>query len=246
MLLKILKSYKNVYLERCYIHYDMNDPIEFVYLHDFSDASTLPYGAYVYIKFASKAGNTKILFATSKPCLFPLKKKFSTPRLEWLGNFILAKLWNVAYNALLQEVTIRSYFCWSDSMNSLAWIVARHKEFKLFVENRVIVFRNLIPIDRWHYFSTKEDVADIMTHFDSIDLVNNGILWKWPKFLYCYFEERSYHKENVDFVNLEDSLLTQCNDETKIICSVNMHNCYHVKKIYRTLFCDTDSIMICL
>ena len=27
-------------------------------------------------------------------------------------------------------------------------------EFKLLVENRVIVTRNLIPIDRWHYVST--------------------------------------------------------------------------------------------
>ena len=32
-------------------------------------------------------------------------------------------------------------------MISLAWRVARHKEFKLFVENRVIGIRNLIPIE---------------------------------------------------------------------------------------------------
>ena len=56
-----------------------------------------------------------------------------------MGNFILAKLINVVYNALLQEIVIPSYCFWSDSMVSLTWIVARHKEFKLFVENRVIV-----------------------------------------------------------------------------------------------------------
>ena len=210
MLLKILKSYKNVYLERCYFLYDMNDLIEFIYLHGLSDASTLAQGACVYIKFVSKAGNVKISFVTSKPCLVPLKKKLSSPRLELLGNFILSKLLNVVYNALLQEVIIRSYFCWSDSMNSSAQIVARHKESKFFVENRAIVFRNLIPIDRWHYVSTKENVADIITSFNSIDLVNNNKLRKGPKLLYYYFEERSYDKENIDFVNLEDSLLTQC------------------------------------
>ena len=200
----------------------MNDPIEFVYLHGFSDASTLAYGACVYIKSVSKAGNIKISFVTSKSRLVPLKKNLGTPRLELLGNSILAKLIHVVYNALLQEVIIRSYYCWSDSMISLAWIVARHKEFKPFVENRVILIRNLTPIDRWHYVSTKENVADIITRFNSIDLVNNSMWWKGPKFLYCYFEESSHDRKNVDFVNLEDSLLAQYNDEVKNICSVNL------------------------
>ena len=106
------KSYKNVYLERCYFVYDMNDPIKFVYLHGFSDASTLAYGTGVYFKSVFKAKNIKIPFVTSKSRLFPLKKKLSTPRLELLGNFILIKLINAVYNALLQEVIIRSYYCW--------------------------------------------------------------------------------------------------------------------------------------
>ena len=198
-----------------FIWRDVNDPIEFAYLHGFSDASTLAYGACVYIKSVSKAGNIKISFVTSKSHLVPLKKKLSTPSLELLGNFVLAKLINVVYNALLEEVIIRSCYCWSDSMISLTWIVARHKEFKLFVENRVIVIRNLIPIDRWHYVNTKENVADIITRFNSIDLVKNSMWWKGPKFLYCYFEESSHDKKNVDFVNLKDSLLTQYKDEVK-------------------------------
>ena len=121
------KSYKNVYLERCYFVYDMNDPIEFVYLHGFSDASTPADSSCVYIKSVSKVGNIKVSFVTSKSRLFPFKKKFSTPRLALLGNFILAKLISVVYNALLQEIVIRSYYYWSDSMISLASIVARHK-----------------------------------------------------------------------------------------------------------------------
>ena len=86
----------------------MNDSIEFVYLHGFSDASTLAYGASVYIKFVSKAGNIKRSFVTSKSSLVPLKKKLSTPRLELLGNFILTKFINVVCNALLQELIIGS------------------------------------------------------------------------------------------------------------------------------------------
>ena len=183
----------------------------------FPDASTLAYGACVYMKSVSKTENTKISFVTSKSRLVPLKKKISASHLELLRNFILAKLINVVYNALLQEVIIRSYYCWSDLLILLAWIVARHKEFKLFVESRVIVrvivIRNLIPIDRWHYVSTKENVADIITGFNSIDLVNNSMWWKGIKFLYCYFEESSHDRKNVDFVNLQDSLLTQYNEQ---------------------------------
>ena len=82
------------------------------------------------------------------------------------------------------------------------------KTFKLFVENRVIVIRNLIPIEKWHYVSTKENVADFITRFNSADLVNNSMWWKGQKFLYYYFEESSHDRKNVDFVNLEDSLQT--------------------------------------
>ena len=98
-----------------------------------------------------------------------------------MGNFSLPKL-IIVYNALLQEIVIRSYYCWSDSKISLGRIVTRHKEFKLLVENRVIVIRNLIPIERWHYVSTKENVADFITRFNSVDLVNNSMWWKGPKF----------------------------------------------------------------
>ena len=60
-------------------------------------------------------------------------------------------------------------------MISLPWTAARNKEFKLFVENRVIVIRNLISIVRWHYISTKENVVDFITRFNSVDLVNNSM-----------------------------------------------------------------------
>ena len=46
--------------------------------------------------------------------------------------------------------------------------------------------------------------------------------WKGPKFLQYYFEESSHDRKNVDFVNLDDSLLTQYNNEVKNICSVKL------------------------
>ena len=185
-------------------------------------AYILAYGACVYIKSVSKAGNIKISFVASRPRLVPFKKKISAPLLELMRNFILAKLIHVVYNALFQETVIRSYYFWPDSIISLAWIVARHKVFKLFAQNRVTVVRNSIPIERWHYVSTKENVADFVTRFNFVDLVNNSMWWKGPKFLHYYFEGNSHCRENVDFDSLKDSLPTQYNDEVKNICSVNL------------------------
>ena len=90
MLFKILKVTR-MFIWRDIILF-MNDPIEFVYLHGFSDASTLVYGWCIYIKSVSKAGNIKISLVTLKSRLLPFKKKFSMVHLELLGNFILAKL----------------------------------------------------------------------------------------------------------------------------------------------------------
>lgn len=77
-------------------------------------------------------------------------------------------------------------------MISLTWIVAQHKLFKMFVENRAVI-RNIIPINIWYYVSTYENAADIIKSFNSIDLVNNSIklvkvatLLKLQPYLVCW------------------------------------------------------------
>ena len=69
------------------------------------------------------------------------------------------------------------------------------------------------------YVSTKKNVADIIARLNYIDLVNNSMWWKGPRSLHYYFEQSSHDMKNVDFVNLKDSILTQCNDEVKNILS---------------------------
>ena len=60
-----------------------------------------------------------------------------------------------------------------------------------------------------------------LSRFNSVDLANNSMWWKGPKFLCYYFEESSHDRKNVDIVNLEDFLLTQYNNEVKNICSMS-------------------------
>ena len=65
--------------------------------------------------------------------------------------------------ALKEEIPLKSIFCWSDSSISLAWIRAVGKEFKTFVENRVVEIRKNVSADQWYYCRSEVNPADIIT-----------------------------------------------------------------------------------
>ena len=46
--------------------------------------------------------------------------------------------------ALETEMRIKKVICWTDSQVSLAWIKAVKKEFKTFVQNRVLAIRKML------------------------------------------------------------------------------------------------------
>ena len=153
-IVEVLKVYESIEIERCYYIAEVNDPVESVYLHGFSAASESAYAACVYVKHITKAGNVNIKLVISKSRVVPIKKKYTIPRLELLGNYILARLILSVYNAVHEDylkktqnpvvhedMKISGFICWSDSMISLAWIKAAKQEFKMFVENRVIYIR---------------------------------------------------------------------------------------------------------
>ena len=167
-------------IKRCYYIYDFNDPVENFYLHGFSDSSLIAYGACVYLKTVTKSGNIYVSLLTSKSRIVPAKKKFTIPKLELLGNFILSNLINVVYNALSEEVVVANYFCWSDSSIALAWIKNVNEEYKVFIQNRVISICKNVDPDLWNYVSTVKNPADVITKFDSTSL-NENIMC--PKFL---------------------------------------------------------------
>ena len=131
-------------IKRCYYIYDFNDPVESFYLHDFSDSSLIGYGTCVYLKAVTKSGNIYVLLLASKSRIVPAKKKFTIPKLELLGNFLLSNLINVIYNALSEDIAVTNYFCWSHSFIPLAWIKNVNKEYKLFIQNWAISIRKFV------------------------------------------------------------------------------------------------------
>ena len=83
MLFKILKVTR-MFIWRDIILF-MNDPIEFVYLHGFSDASTLVYGGCIYIKSVSKAGNIKFHRLRQSRVYFLLRRSLVRHVLNYWG-----------------------------------------------------------------------------------------------------------------------------------------------------------------
>ena len=138
-----MKNFVNIAVKHCY--FDNNfDNIEKVYFHGFLDASEAAYAACVYIKYVTKAGNIGVKLISSKSRVVPIKKKFTIPRLELLGNLIVANLSFNVYNVLKDEIKIDDYFCWTDLTICLALIKSVNKEYKTFVENRLIKIRSRV------------------------------------------------------------------------------------------------------
>ena len=91
------------------------------------------FAACIYIQAITRSGKVQVSFITAKSRVKPIRKKLSIPKLELLGNFVLSKLMKVVYTAFSEEMKIDNYFCWTDSMVTLAWIKAMSGVFKVFV-----------------------------------------------------------------------------------------------------------------
>ena len=169
-------------IPRCYCHNDVSDPIVDVTLHGFSDGSNSAYACCVYLKFVKRSGVTKVSFVASKSRVVPLKKKFTTPLVETMGNLLLSRLMINVMGAIKDDLVVNNVFCWSDSTVSLAWIKSEDKVFKPFVQNRVTSIRENVRGKDWYYCRTDVNPADIATRVGGDP---NSDLWRYgPDFLY--------------------------------------------------------------
>ena len=60
-------------------------------------------------------------------------------------------------NSLKDELLFDNVYYWCDSQIALVWIKSLNKEFRTFIENRVIEMRKNSLIENWHYCKTKEN-----------------------------------------------------------------------------------------
>ena len=72
--------------------------------------------------------------------------------------------------------------CYTDSQICLAWIRATQKEFKTFVQNRLLEIRGIVTPDKWNYCPSEENPADLLTRCKVRGLFTNLCL-NGPSFL---------------------------------------------------------------
>ena len=135
------------------------------------------YAAVVYLKIENEVGIT-INFVASKTRVAPTTKQ-TIPRLELLSTFLLAKLITSVAKALASVIEIQEIHCFSDLKVSLYWIRGETKEWKPFVENRVIEVRKLLPSLCWEHCPGKDNPADLPSRGLTPTELAGSKLWRY-------------------------------------------------------------------
>ena len=154
----------------------------------------------------------KVRLWCAKTRLVPSKKE-NIPRLELLGCLLLSKLIKSVCEAIGGIVRLSEIYCWSDTQISLWWIDKQtHKNWKVWVQNRVVVIRDNVPSQRWFYVPTKINPADIATGItNSIKLASNSLWWNGPNFL---ITEQLEIPNQDNFATIKD--IEKSNDAVKV------------------------------
>ena len=187
---------QEITIPRCVIP-ENKESIQCLELHGFGDSSKYAYGAVVYLRVVSANGvHTNIIAFKSR--VAPLTDQ-TIPRLELLSALILARLVHSIQSALANVVAISSVYCWLDSMVALSWIKGTSKEFKQFVQNRVVEIRKLVDVKDWNFCPGIISPADIVSRgMLPSDLKQSNLWWNGPVFL--REDESEWPQESGDLV----------------------------------------------
>lgn len=120
-----------------------------------------------------------------------LIKHLIVPQLELCGAYLLAKL--LYYVKAVFHVPSCDVYVWTDRMTVLSCLLAKPRQFKMYVANRVSLFVELIVPKCWNHVSETEIPTDCAARgsFPS-KLWESNLLWhglkrlpldpsKWPR-----------------------------------------------------------------
>lgn len=159
-------------------------------LHIYADASTVAYGAVVYLLTIDDTGATTTTLLLAKGRVAPLKE-VTLPRLELMAGLIATRLYKYVKTCL--EIEVNEVHFWTDSSITLHWITGDPSRWKLFVRNRVREIQSHSLGATWHHCPGKDNPADLMTRgLRASKLVPSDLWWRglewlslaatdWPK-----------------------------------------------------------------
>ncbi|XP_068708261.1 uncharacterized protein [Montipora foliosa] len=172
-----------VQLKRHYFHGKSLSELQSVQLQRFAHASERAYGAVVYLRVELTDETVVTELVTSRTRVAPINGD-TIPRLQLLGSLVLARLINSVLTAFEGTLRVDSVFCWSDSQIALRWIWGVNREFKQFVQNRVVEIRGLVKTAHWDYCPWENNPANICCRSSlASKLVANRLWWNGPEFL---------------------------------------------------------------
>ena len=183
MLVQDAKKVGVVQLKRHYYLGLSSEDLRSIQLHGFADASEKASGAVVYLRLETTSGTVLTQLVSSKTRVAPMKGE-TIPRLELLGAVLQARLVNTVLTAFDGTFKVDATFFWSDSQIALWWIWGVNKEFKQFIENRVVEIRRLTKPTQGNHCPTESNPADICSRGSMTSkLIANQSWWSGPEFL---------------------------------------------------------------
>ena len=139
--MNILKDTK---LRRCYKPEGFGQMVS-CSLHHFSDASQNGYGQVVYVRLVNATGKNHCSLFIAKSRVAPIKYT-STPRLELAAAVLSTKMSAIIRKELKYQDLVEYYR--TDSQVVLGYLRNTHKNFKVFVANRVQKIRQYTDVSQ--------------------------------------------------------------------------------------------------
>ncbi|XP_011858514.1 PREDICTED: uncharacterized protein LOC105556056 [Vollenhovia emeryi] len=131
-----------------------------IQFHGFCDASSVGYGACLYIRSSEGHENTVVRLVCAKSRVAPLKP-VTIPRLELCGALLLTQLYREMSAAL--NFAPNKVIFWCDSTIVLHWIKTPPHLLKTFVANRVVEIRDNAESNEWRHVRTNDNPADALS-----------------------------------------------------------------------------------
>lgn len=152
-------------------------------MHGFCDASSMAYGAAIYLRTIDRNNKVHVHLLSSKSKIAP-KKALTIPRLELCGAHLLSKLLTTVRNGLRHEsIAVEDTTLWCDSEIVLYWLRSG-KQLKVFVENRVSKINEATIGMQWRHVRTHDNPADLVSRgVLPSELANSALWWNGPSWL---------------------------------------------------------------
>ena len=154
--IKSLAELEQIRVPRCVVPTDPK-PVA-IELHNFSDASTVGYGACAYVRVVFADGVAKCCLLMGKSRVAPLKR-VSIPRLELVAAVLAVKMSTMISREV--DIAFSKVYFWTDASVVLRYLRNTAKRFLPFVASRVELLHTLTAIEQWRYVPGELNPADI-------------------------------------------------------------------------------------